>query len=438
MTTILYLVLALLVLAVIYFALQLLLAKPFAIRGKQKEVDLLGGLVKLILWEANEGIVLLKNKQVSEVIYGPQAGGGTQFIFPLFGEELRIRVPLTLRLAQFEDANVLTRESTQLYLKVAFWWRIADLEKYYYVIGREVRVADDNRADDDLADDAAASPQGPRNAAERWILTLAESCIRKLVSQSTTAMVVSKNAAKYIHIDHSGAIDQSGAIDHWGTNGADRSAHGSSTSLASSRHQALPEGPSAANPENLAQAILHMLDPKVAEYGLRIDRVEIQEVRLPPELQEALDRLFRSHLLPAQSEQEVKARQIELQGIANVLGVQTVALKEVMKEFKGSTYVGGFPKFLETLFAKSQGNPGDQTALPAPPEEPTYALASPDDAPLLAAPKSHVEHVAHKCPKCEESVAVDFDPHGADKHFECPSCGAKLRTGTHRSIHHVE
>jgi regulator of protease activity HflC (stomatin/prohibitin superfamily)/predicted RNA-binding Zn-ribbon protein involved in translation (DUF1610 family) len=425
MTTILYLVLGVLLLAVIYFALELLFAKPFAIRGKQKEVDLVGGLVKLILWEANEGIVLLKNKQVSDVIYGPQAGGGTQFIFPLFGEELRIRVPLTLRLAQFEDANVLTRESTQLYLKVAFWWRIANLEKYYYVIDREVRVADNKSADDDLSADAAASPQGPRDAAERWVLTLAESCIRKLVSQSTTAMVVSKNAAKYIHIDHSGA------------DGSDGNAHGPHSSLSLSRHQSVPDGPNVANPENLAHAILHMLDPKVAEYGLKIDRVEIQEVRLPPELQQALDRLFRSHLLPAQSEQEVKARQIELQGIANVLGVQAVALKEVMKEFKG-TYVGGFPKFLEALFEKSPANPGQQPALPATPQEPTYALTASEDAPLLEAEQPHLEHVAHKCPKCGKSVAVDFDPHGADRHFDCPACGAKLRTGESRTVHHVE
>jgi regulator of protease activity HflC (stomatin/prohibitin superfamily) len=88
-----------------------------------------------------------------------------------------------------------------------------------------------------------------------------------------------------------------------------------------------------------------MLGPKAEEYGLEVDRVEVQEVRLPQELQEALDRLFRAHLLPAQSEQEARARQIELQGVAEVLGVETGALTEVMKQFRGSTYIGGFPKF---------------------------------------------------------------------------------------------
>jgi regulator of protease activity HflC (stomatin/prohibitin superfamily)/predicted RNA-binding Zn-ribbon protein involved in translation (DUF1610 family) len=422
MDLILYVIVGAVAFAGVYIGLTILLAKTFAIQRKQKEVDLFGGLMKLILWEANEGIVLLKNKQVSEVIYGPQAGGGTQFIYPLFGEELRLRVPLTLKLTQFEDKNVLTRESTRLFVKVAFWWWIADLQKYYSVIDKRVGVADNNPADGEFTDNAGSYAEGPNDAAERWILTLAESCIRKLVSQTTTATVVSKNALAYMHIDRTG-ID-----------GATRPAQAAVSGI-HSRQMTVHQGAEAATPENLANAIHHMLNPKVAEYGLKIDRVEIQEVRLPQELQEALDRLFRSHLLPAQSEQEAKARQIELQAVANVLGVQAVALKEVMKEFKGSTYVGGFPKFLETLFAKSQTGNESQPALTGPAEEPTYALAPPQDEPLLPESKPALDRVVHKCPKCGESVAVTVDPHAPERHFECPHCGANLRTGTHKAFH---
>jgi regulator of protease activity HflC (stomatin/prohibitin superfamily)/predicted RNA-binding Zn-ribbon protein involved in translation (DUF1610 family) len=418
--------LGLLLLVVVYFGLQFFLAKSVAIQRKQKEVDLLGGLVKLILWEANEGIVLLKNKSVSDVIYGPQSGGGTQFIYPLFGEELRIRVPLTLRLTQFQDANVLTRESTRLFFKVAIWWWISDLEKYYYVIDKDVVVADDDPRDGEFSDGSMSATAGPKEAAERWILTLAESCVRKLVSQSTTAMVVSKNAMKYIHIDRAGS------------DGAALQAAGSTASSSgSSRQLAVRNGAEAATPENLADAIHHMLSPKLAEFGLKINRVEIQEVRLPQELQEALDRLFRSHLLPAQSEQEVKARQIELQGVADVLGVQAVALKEVMKEFKGSTYVGGLPKFLDALFAKTTDGLNDRPALTAN-AEPTYALAAADDQPLLPSDEPHLEHVSHKCPKCGKPITIAVDRHGPEKHFECPSCGAVLRTGPHRDAHSAE
>lgn len=131
----------------------------------------------------------------------------------------------------------------------------------------------------------------------------------------------------------------------------------------------------------------------------------------------------------------MKARQIELQGVADVLGVQAVALKEVMKEFKGSTYVGGFPKFLETLFAKTADGSDNRPALAGTPNEPTYALAAADDQPLLPPEEPQLEHVVHKCPKCGHSVTVEINRAGPERHFACPSCGASLRTGAHQGSH---
>jgi hypothetical protein len=109
--------------------IRLLVAKPLAIRDHRKSVDLFWGLLQLVLWEQNEGLVFLKNKTASEVIYGPEHGGGTRYIYPMLGDELRVRVPLTLRLTSFEDENILTRESIRIYMKVATWWRISDLQK---------------------------------------------------------------------------------------------------------------------------------------------------------------------------------------------------------------------------------------------------------------------------------------------------------------------
>ena len=121
-------------------AAWIVLAKTAAIRDRQDERNLFFGMIKLVLWEANQGLVFLRNKRISKVIYGPRDGGGTRFIFPVVGDELRIRIPLTLRLTQFEDHEVLTRESTQLYVKVALWWRVADLERYYYSVDNKVDV----------------------------------------------------------------------------------------------------------------------------------------------------------------------------------------------------------------------------------------------------------------------------------------------------------
>jgi hypothetical protein len=45
---------------------------------------------------------------------------------------------------------------------------------------------------------AADGKQSQQNAGERWIMNLAESCIRKLVSQANTAQLVSKSATGYL------------------------------------------------------------------------------------------------------------------------------------------------------------------------------------------------------------------------------------------------
>ena len=58
-------------------------AKVTAIRRGDREVDLFFGWMKLVLWEANEGLLFLRNKQIGEVIYGPEQGGGMRFIYPI-------------------------------------------------------------------------------------------------------------------------------------------------------------------------------------------------------------------------------------------------------------------------------------------------------------------------------------------------------------------
>jgi hypothetical protein len=68
--------------------------KVAAIRARKWELDIFFGTIKLILWEPNEGLVLLKNKQVTALIYGPKDGGGIRFIYPVFGDEVKVRVPL--------------------------------------------------------------------------------------------------------------------------------------------------------------------------------------------------------------------------------------------------------------------------------------------------------------------------------------------------------
>jgi hypothetical protein len=63
-----------LALALAIGAARVFLAKDAAIHNRQGEVALFGGMVKLVLWEANEGLLLLRNKRISRVIPGGRGG----------------------------------------------------------------------------------------------------------------------------------------------------------------------------------------------------------------------------------------------------------------------------------------------------------------------------------------------------------------------------
>jgi regulator of protease activity HflC (stomatin/prohibitin superfamily) len=413
-----------LMVAILLGAGQVFLAKGAAIRNRKEEVPLFGGMVKLILWEANEGLLLLKDKRISRVIYGPRDGGGLKFIYPILGEELRVRVPLTLKLTQFEDHRVLTRESTRLFMKVALWWRVADLEKYYYSIDREVHVLSDQLAHRQPLAKTHDPRKAQQEAAEAWISTLAESCVRKLVSQTTTALLVSKHATSYLHV--SDRHSQAPA----GQPMAPPGLPGLRPSQAT--HDGAPQG--VGTPDVLAGQIHRMLGPKVADYGLEIDRVEIQEVRLPEDIQEAVDRVFKATLLPAQTEQEARARQIDLQAAASVLGVETVALTEVMKNFKGSQFIGGLPRFIEALFTKAAESHREEP--PVGKLEPPVGRLEPALGKLEPSPQAvgipYAESVPApkpQCPKCGGELRATVGPQGGEQRVECAACGAAFRSG---------
>lgn len=297
---------------------QVRFSKYVAIRDRKKEVTLLGGMIKLILWEPNEGLVLLRNKAISEVIYN--SPGGTKFIYPIRGEELRARIPLALHLLTWEDEKILTRESIQVRMKVALWWRVLDLKAYVFSIDRNVHVEN------------AHAEMGLLEAAEVWLKTLTESTLRTIVSQLSVAFLVSSKATSYLHVEQSHNKELVSTL-----------------------------SPEVLTSESMADNLHRSLTPKVSEYGIELQRVEIQEIALSSEIQQAIDKVWKASLLPAQTEQEARARKIELQAVASVLGVEATALNELMQNFQGSNFYG-FPQFLENLFAKVAS--GSTRALP--------------------------------------------------------------------------
>jgi hypothetical protein len=90
---------------------------------------------------------------------------------------------------------------------------------------------------------------------------------------------------------------------------------------------------------------------KVRDYGLAVDRVELQEVRLPKEIHDMVVEACSASFLPAKAEREAAARRIQLEADAEVLGADAVALREVLGSADGMSFLG-VPDFLENLFGR--------------------------------------------------------------------------------------
>ncbi len=303
-------------LLIIYVLSKIYLSRYYALKNNKKEVSLFGGIMKLILWETNEGLIFLRNKVVSEIICN--SAGGTKFIFPLRGDELRARVPLTLRLLTWQDEKILTRESIQVRMKVALWWQVTNLKPYVFNIDQNVHVGNTH------------NNIGSVESAEMWLKTMTESTLRTIVSDLSVAFLVSSKATSYLHVEqkHNHSVGQTTA------NEILRS-------------------------ESMADDLRATLAAKTADYGITIQRIEIQEIGLSPEIQTAIDKVWKSTLLPAQTEQEAKARKIELQAVSDVLGVEATRLNEVMRNFHGTSFYG-MPQFLESLFNNLANNPNQK------------------------------------------------------------------------------
>jgi regulator of protease activity HflC (stomatin/prohibitin superfamily) len=307
-------VVILIALAATLSAAHFYLARFRAVRDGKRTVPLFGGFVKLVLWELNEGLVFMRNKVITSVIN--KSDGGIKVIYPILGDELRARIPLTTRMVLWQDENILTRESIQVRIKLAIWWKVADLKKFVFEIDKTLRIAN------------IQAETGLLESAEIWLKTVGESELRTKVSQLSVAFLVSSKASSYLHIEQK---------------------HGGNGETASETSVS----------DVLTGELNDTITRKVQEYGVAIQQIEIQEISFAVEIQQAIDKVWKASLLPAQTEQEAKARQIELQAVANVLGKDAAAINEIMKNFQGSNFYS-MPQFVDQMFSKMNTSDGKQ------------------------------------------------------------------------------
>jgi regulator of protease activity HflC (stomatin/prohibitin superfamily) len=149
-------------------------------------------------------------------------------------------------------------------MKVALWWRVADLRKYVFQIDQSIHVGN-THAEVSLLE-----------SAETWLKTITESTLRTIVSQLSVAFLVSSKATSYLHVEHK---------------------HGQN--LGSQAVEVLA-------PDSMADELQKTLAHKMSDYRVTIQRIEIQEISLSPEIQQAIDKVWQASLLPAQRNRRPK------------------------------------------------------------------------------------------------------------------------------------
>jgi membrane protease subunit (stomatin/prohibitin family) len=247
------------------------------------------------------------------------------------------------------------------------------------------------------------------DAAELWVLTITEGYLRTLVSQVSTASLISKTATSYLHVEHKHE---------------DRSPLAQVTTDDGSP---LLNGKVTADP--LAERLRELVAAEVQEYGLEVKRIELQEVSLPEEMQKAVEETRSSMLLPVRKAQEARADQIELQARVDVLGIEAVSVNEAMKNLQGANIFGG--DVLGTLLSQRTGKPKPDGA---PQDSSAAAKTGGGPAALLPAlsgpPVAHAEPVPAttesicKCSSCGKQVKVVRSATDPNQRWKCPHCGS--------------
>jgi regulator of protease activity HflC (stomatin/prohibitin superfamily) len=305
-------------------------------------VKILAGRAQLVLCHPNETYVFLKHKRVAGIT---GENGGEQLIFPAFGEEAIGPVSLATEMLPWTDKHVLTREAQPLEIALGVQWRVADPEKYAFRIASEVHRDAAKMTADFSGSSRLASENtviDPRRPATSWLYLWVESAVRSYVSRLGMAdMVVSAASLQWLNLS---------------------AGEGSRTN---------------AKFDEMAEEVVRSVNKKATDYGLAIESVSVQGIKLPQRFQDAIDRTREAFLKPIASEQEMKARQFEVRGelevLKNLLGDDAFRMNELLKNFRGANF-GYFP--FQDVINKVAGQVAAAAAAGATPELPANSSNS--------------------------------------------------------------
>jgi len=304
---------------------------------KKGEQPLLFGLLNLVAWNPTQGILVLRNKVVRYVDDSLHDGGGIKLLYPIFGEEVALRVPLEPQSLLFEDADVLTREYLPITVRGTVKWRIVSLEHFYLLVSSDLHKATDRpgfQAELQQARQSGAAhheleSRRKLGLAVEWLRWTTEEQTRAVVSRLSTGLLV----ADQIAADLPPEMRQKLQINSPGN-----------------LHAAASGGNERAGTDGLASHIYDALTERVSQYGIEIHEVTLQNVRLPAEIHQQCVEACRSAYAPLIASNQAAAKQQMLRAEAEVIGAENLAAREVV----GAAPAYALSDFLGQYLAKNR------------------------------------------------------------------------------------
>lgn len=237
-----------------------------AFKNGLKRVSIYMGLGELIFWNPGETFAFLRNKRIDSL---GDKSGGWRTIYPILGLEAIGPIPLQLALYNWEDQHVLTRDGQSLALRVGVWWKVEDAERFvFHIYSDKAPHTEIDR------NQAKLDPVHIHKIADLWLNVTAESSIRAKINSMAVADVVSSKAMQFLR-----SLDSPSEED---------------THIA----------------HTFEAAILGVRDEihqKCSLFGIHVDRLEVQRIQLPADVQKAINETRIAFLSPIRSEREAEA-----------------------------------------------------------------------------------------------------------------------------------
>jgi regulator of protease activity HflC (stomatin/prohibitin superfamily) len=331
---------------------QYWLPRNAAFRESKNRVRIWFGQGEIVLWNPGQTFAFLRNKKTTAI---GDSGGGLRSVYAFRNEEAIGPIPLQTTLFTWNDDNVLTRDGQPLRMSIGVWWSVHDVEKYVFrIYSDQAALRTQNspyvpKASPTFPNQIALQqPQSGaaqfdsvrlHSIAEQWLRVLVESTIRHHMNQLAVADIVSSQAMEFLTMRDSDGVSSSAEL-------------------------------SRAIFEQAIGAALKDVQAKALDFGLAAERMEVQHVYLPQEIQDAINETRVAFLAPIRGEREAEAARIHLEKLVSVLGRDNVALNQIMSNLKNANFVTPLPVFQPLTEKFSSLGRKDPPALEAQATEP--------------------------------------------------------------------